>query len=192
MPFQYVTFDDGQPLSARQIQKISSNQFELSETYNERSRGLVYNKVIPKELGSISVTAAGDAVKLISFDATVYPDRYYLLDGQVGRIQNAGALSLSGTLQLYLSINGVYISLVNEVNDTSTTTASSGFYINHIWQSPSTIPSGGKQTYFGLFADDGGGDAANYNINFNDNTYQGRVRLSLIDLGAVNKAGYYG
>ena len=77
MPFQYVTFDDGQPLSARQIQKISSNQFELSETYNERSRGLVYNKVIPKELGSISVTAAGDAVKLIQHALTLVEDGDY-------------------------------------------------------------------------------------------------------------------
>lgn len=191
MPFQYETFNDGEPLAARKIQKTTNNQFEMSQTYQERSRGLIAHKLIPVgyDIGDITTVINEGPQKLISLSATIYPDRYYLVEAQLGRVTGNGGFF--GAFAVFLLIEGIYVSAMNVVTEWSSTSASGGAYVNHIFTSPSNIPKAGTKKVFSLWGDEIT-NGSSYTIKYANNTYQGRVRLSIIDMGGVQKANYYG
>lgn len=189
MPFQYETFEDGQPLNARQIQKTSNNQFELYETYKERGRGLVGKKMVPATGGQFAVVA-DDASLLSRFQIVCYPDRYYLVEASLGRAEAAAGWS-SYALQLQLKIDGIHVSTMNSNIDSTTTASSTGLYVNHIWQSPSDIPAKGRPTMFALWVDDVT-ELNEWLLSYASSSYQGRIHLYVIDMGSSIKGNYYG
>jgi hypothetical protein len=135
MPFQYETFNDGEPLAARKIQKTTNNQFEMVQTYQERSRGLIAHKLIPVgyDGGDIVTVVTEGPQKLISVSATIYPDRYYLVEAQIGRVTTNGGFGAAAFV-IFLLVEGIYVSAMNAVTDIGGTSSSGGAYVNHISQ----------------------------------------------------------
>lgn len=192
MPFQYKTFSDGEPLSSADLQKTTNNQYELDQTYEERGRGLIASKRLytGETVTGTSMNLTNDETTILSFSATIYPGRYYLLESQIGLLKWNTNGMLPG-LFLYLKIANKRVAIMNIIVEPSTSIAQrNGAYISHIFQASDfkniSVPSSGKKLKFQLTADDlvPGDD---FTLAYSTSNYQGETRLSLIDMGAVQR-----